>query len=257
MGIKGLLKLLQDQAPGSLKTYPFESLFGRKVAVDASMCLYQFLIAVRTGPDDQNLTNQDGEVTSHLQGLFYRSLRMLEEGVKPVFVFDGKPPVLKGGELEKRRERRAEAETDLQEAKEEGDQEEVNKYQRRLVRVTKEHNEDAKKLLRLMGIPVVEAPSEAEAMCAELTKKGIVFATGMCSLFLKYAETYILPFYRYVVILILSSLLPRRLFVFIDIFLLFFLLLLSFFIPFVAFSTHHNRIIYHPYISTLSCSHSY
>lgn len=178
MGIKGLLKLLQDQAPGSLKSYPFESLFGRKIAVDASMCLYQFLIAVRTGADDQNLTNQDGEVTSHLQGLFYRTLRMLDEGIKPLYVFDGKPPILKGGELEKRKERRADAEEGLQEAKEGGDQEDINKFQRRLVRVTREQNEEAKKLLRLMGVPVVEAPGEAEAMCAELAKKGVVYATA-------------------------------------------------------------------------------
>lgn len=69
------------------------------MAIDASMSLYQFLIAVRQGPDAQNLTNEAGEVTSHLTGFFYRTIRMMECGLKPVFVFDGKAPELKKGEV--------------------------------------------------------------------------------------------------------------------------------------------------------------
>jgi flap endonuclease-1 len=36
-------------------------------------------------------------MTSHLMGLFYRTLRMIDNGLKPVYVFDGKPPELKAG----------------------------------------------------------------------------------------------------------------------------------------------------------------
>jgi len=78
------------------------------VAIDASMSLYQFLIAVRS--EGAQLTNADGETTSHLMGTFYRTIRMVENGLKPVFVFDGKPPTMKSGELEKRSEKRQEAE---------------------------------------------------------------------------------------------------------------------------------------------------
>jgi hypothetical protein len=60
------------------------TLTGRKVAIDASMSIYQFLIAVRS--EGANLTNDDGETTSHLSGLFYRTIRMINHGIKPVYV---------------------------------------------------------------------------------------------------------------------------------------------------------------------------
>jgi len=87
--------------------FGFICFIGRKVAVDASMSLYQFLIAVRQ--EGVQLTSADGETTSHLMGFFYRTIRMVENGIKPVYVFDGKPPQMKSGELEKRTEKRVEA----------------------------------------------------------------------------------------------------------------------------------------------------
>lgn len=177
MGIKGLTKLLADNAPGCMKEMKFEAYFGRKIAIDASMSIYQFLIVVgRQG--SELLTNEAGEVTSHLQGMFSRTIRLLEAGIKPVYVFDGQPPEMKREELKKRYARREDATADLAAAIEEGKQEEVEKYSKRTVRVTRQHNEDCKKLLRLMGVPVVEAPSEAEAECAALAKAGKVYAVA-------------------------------------------------------------------------------
>ena len=75
-----------------------KSHFGRKVAVDASMSIYQFLIAVRSG-DGNQLQNEDGETTSHLMGMFYRTLRMIDNGIKPCYVFDGVPPSMKSDEV--------------------------------------------------------------------------------------------------------------------------------------------------------------
>ncbi|KAM7283440.1 flap endonuclease 1 isoform X1 [Ixodes scapularis] len=176
MGITGLSKVIADNAPSAIKEGDIKSYFGRKIAIDASMCLYQFLIAVRQ--ENNMLTNSDGETTSHLVGFFYRTIRMIENGIKPVYVFDGKPPGMKSSELEKRQERREVAEKELEKAEEAGNQEDINKFSKRLVKVTRQHGEDCKRLLGLMGVPYIEAPCEAEAQCAELVKGGKVYGTA-------------------------------------------------------------------------------
>ncbi|KAJ2889747.1 Elongation of fatty acids protein 2, partial [Coemansia aciculifera] len=176
MGIKGLKQVIADRAPSALRTVEMKHLVGRKIAIDASTSLYQFLVAVRN--EGQNMTTSDGSTTSHLIGLLYRTVNMVEAGLKPVYVFDGKPPTMKGGELEKRREKRVKAEASLKEAEEEGNEEEAFKQMKRLSKVTPEINEQAKQLLKLMGVPYVTAPCEAEAECAALAKAGKVWAAA-------------------------------------------------------------------------------
>ncbi|EAQ83206.1 conserved hypothetical protein [Chaetomium globosum CBS 148.51] len=141
-----------------------------------SMSIYSFLIAVRS--DGQQLMNESGETTSHLMGMFYRTLRMVDNGIKPLYVFDGAPPKLKSGELAKRFQRKQEANEGLEEAKETGTAEDVEKFSRRTVRVTREHNEECQRLLKLMGIPYILAPTEAEAQCAVLARAGKVYAAA-------------------------------------------------------------------------------
>jgi len=136
-------------------------------------------VAVRTDEfNEKTLTNEVGETTSHLQGLFYRTIKMLSHGLKPVFVFDGKPPDLKAAELERRRKRREESQNDKEKAINEGDLELLKKLNKRTVRVTPEMNADAKRLLKLLGIPIVEAPYEAEAQCAALCMASKVYAVA-------------------------------------------------------------------------------
>ncbi|KAG0470611.1 hypothetical protein HPP92_017311 [Vanilla planifolia] len=173
MGIKGLGKLLSDKAPKAMKEETLGSYVGQKIAIDASMSIYQFLISVgRVGT--RTLTNEAGEVTR----MFTRTIRLLDAGIKPVYVFDGLPPDLKRQELDKRCFNRENAVKNLAIALETGNSHDIEKFSKRIVKVTLQHNEGCKKLLKLMGVTVVEAPSEAEAQCAALCKSGEVYAVA-------------------------------------------------------------------------------
>ncbi|RDH23691.1 DNA repair protein rad2 [Aspergillus phoenicis ATCC 13157] len=176
MGIKQLYQVISENAPDAIKAGDIKNHFGRKVAIYASMSIYSFLIAVRS--EGQQLMSDTGETTSHLMGMFYRTLRMVDNGIKPLYVFDGAPPKLKSGELAKRFARKSEATEAHEEAKETGTAEDVEKFSRRTVRVTREHNAECKKLLKLMGIPYIDAPTEAEAQCAVLARAGKVYAAA-------------------------------------------------------------------------------
>lgn len=274
------MNLINEKAPGAIAKVPLENYAGKVIACDASMAMYQFMIATQFNHNRPHmLTDDGGNTTAHLIGLFHRTIQLLEQNIKPIWVFDGKPPAMKSVELERRKRIKADAREQLKgaapvhkdlpqpvypdpapaEPKEpkkerapqgmaskqsvyrkkyvgqvrdlemefalkhsnligkpfepslscpdycyigesdeeaEGDArqlnayfeaankpgqtpeeiEDVRKYAQRSLRVTKEMAEDAKLLLTLMGVPVIVAPSEAEAQCAALVKAGKAYA---------------------------------------------------------------------------------
>jgi len=174
MGVTELGKLIGKEARREIK---LESLAGKCVALDAYNALYQFLASIRQ-PDGTPLMDRAGRITSHLSGLFYRTINLLEAGVKPVYVFDGKPPEFKLLEIEQRKKVKEKALEEVERAIREGRREDVAKYAKRAIFLTSEMVEDAKKLLTYMGIPWVQAPSEGEAQAAHMAKRGHCWAVG-------------------------------------------------------------------------------
>ena len=143
-------------------------LAGRTVAVDGNGELYQFLALIRLR-DGTPLKDSKGRVTSHLSGLFYRTTRLIaDHALKLVFVFDGAPPALKAREVAKRRAVKLKYESDHAAALARGDLDEAYSKATMTSRLTREMIAEARELLRLMGVPTVQAPSEGEAQAAHM-----------------------------------------------------------------------------------------
>lgn len=155
-----------------------DALRGRAIAVDGNLELYQFLSIMRTR-DGTPLQDASGRITSHLNGLIFRTTRLISEyDIRPVFVFDGPPPDLKREEIRKRREAREKSRRDYQAALAAGDTATAWSKAVMTSRLTRSMVDEAKTLLGLLGIPWIQAPSEGEAQAAFLARRGDVWAAG-------------------------------------------------------------------------------
>lgn len=143
------------------------------VAIDAYNIIYQFLSSIRQ-PDGTPLMDRSGNVTSHLSGIFYRTITMLENEIKPVYVFDGKPFRLKNRTLEERRIVKEKNISDLEKAREEGDVEKIRSLSSRINYINGDMIREIKELLTYMGIPYVQAPTEGEAQASWMNGKDMV-----------------------------------------------------------------------------------
>ncbi len=154
-----------------------EDIAGWTLAVDGYNTLYQFLAIIR-GMDGGHLKDAQGRVTSHISGLFYRNVNLLELGMKLVYVFDGKPPELKTEEIRRRSEQRREAKDQYLRALQSGDMVQARKFAEASTVLRREMVSDAKSLLDAMGIPWVDAPSEGEAQASTMAMEGTVKAVA-------------------------------------------------------------------------------
>lgn len=155
----------------SKKEVKLEDIRGKIVAIDAYNALYQFLSIIRQ-PDGTPLKDNTGKVTSHLSGLLYRTSNLVELGIKPVYVFDGKPPMLKVEQIERRRQVKEAAKIQYDKAVAKGDMVKARKFAQATASMKDYMKDDAQRLLELMGLPWVQAPSEGEAQAARMNRRG-------------------------------------------------------------------------------------
>ena len=146
---------------------------GSLVSVDAFNVIYQFLSSIRQN-DGSPLTDLNGNVTSHLSGIFYRTISLMNEGIKPIYVFDGKPSALKQKTISERRLLKEKAKINLEDAIEKGDVEKIASLRRSINYITLEIVDECKTLLGFMGIPFVQAISEGEAQASYMSATNIV-----------------------------------------------------------------------------------
>jgi len=159
------------------KQIQFSDLKGKIIAVDAFNAIYQFLTTIRQ-PDGTPLKDSKGNITSHLSGLFYRNIKLITEGVKLVYVFDGEAPESKGATREKRLEAKKIAKEKYEKAVSEEDIEAMGKYARGEAHLDEKKIKESKELLEAMGIAVVQAPGEGEAQASYLVEHGFGYAVA-------------------------------------------------------------------------------
>jgi flap endonuclease-1 len=168
MGIKNMLKFLNTNYPDLIHIIDNND-FGKKmIAIDISILLYQVIIAIRNSGAD--MINLQGDISSHILGLFNKTINLLKMNIIPIYVFDGKPPEFKTKLINLRKEVKNKA---YEKLSQELSQEDQIKYFKRSVSISKKQIEECIELLQLMGIPYIISPEEADSQCAELVKCGV------------------------------------------------------------------------------------
>jgi flap endonuclease-1 len=168
MGIKNLLTFLSN-FPSTFEEKEIDSYKGKKIAIDISLLLYQIIISTRNSGSD--IINENGISITHIVGLFNRTFMLLEKGIIPIYVFDGKPSELKSSILLRRKNNRKNAIAKLNNCNDELDK---IKYFKRSSSITKEQYMECKELLHFMGVSYIESNTEADIVLANLCKNNIV-----------------------------------------------------------------------------------
>jgi flap endonuclease-1 len=166
MGIKSLTPSIKKCAPNSIVHDNLYKLSGKRVAVDASLIIYQQLLR------HQLLKNKKGEITNHITGLFYKLVNYLSLNIEVIFVFDGKPPDLKQECIKGRKKKQQDAKDKMESCE---NVEQKNELEKSTLRLTKDMIDNVKKLLDFMGISYIHMDiGEGEAIAAELCRIGYV-----------------------------------------------------------------------------------
>jgi flap endonuclease-1 len=164
MGIKGLFKIIQEIAPNAIRACSFDSFPKAKVSIDMSLILYQYM---RVNYFENENLKRRGLVNFILSNVKY----YLMYDMTPVYVFDGPAPQMKiDHEKTKRRIIRESNEQKHAEALTQNNVANVEKYGKLITILTENDTSAIKQMLLLMGIPYVDAPSEAESQCSYMSR---------------------------------------------------------------------------------------
>ena len=182
MGIKNLMKLIKDKSPNAITELDTSQFKNKKIAIDTSIILYQSVIAIKS---KSNLVGPTGNSTSHILGILLKTLYYLKINIIPVHIFDGKPPELKMKVLEDRFKIRQNAIDklieidDKEKDKEKDDKDELSDIDKlRLIKqsisISQDEMSEVKEIVKLLGVPYIEAPQEADSQCAYLSRNDLV-----------------------------------------------------------------------------------
>ena len=170
MGVNSLGKLLKTVLGKDSKAIierDLGSYSGQVVAIDASLQLYRFVLAIRNSNGGHDMRTISGKLTSHIFGIKCKAIQLLRNGILPIFVFDGVPPSIKQKTLQDRKKVKIKARNKLQDGQYETETEKI-KLVKRTFFITEQHIKELQKMLDLMGLPYIQAVGEAESQCAAL-----------------------------------------------------------------------------------------
>jgi flap endonuclease-1 len=175
MGIKNLFKIISENASDAITEKKLKDYKGTTIVLDASMIIYQFVIAVRNTGND--LENSEGKMTTHIIGVINKALMLLKHDIIPIFVFDGKPPELKSNILKERKSKKNKCIQNLKEDNYDNDSDRIKDFKKSFT-LSKKHIDEVKHILDLFGIPTVESLTEADPLCSHLAKKKEVYGVS-------------------------------------------------------------------------------
>jgi len=189
MGIKGLNRLINQYAASAITQKHISEFCGSKVAIDSEILIHKY----------RSTESKNSHIFGFLNNVFWH----LENGIVPIYVFDGCPSIAKQNnvltkrftykeqicrkveELENKFVEQLDS-IDKNEVTEPGSQiilspelndtlDQLFKIQRKMTFMTvgKNHHNECKYLLKLMGVPFIVANEDAEAFCVTLQRKGI------------------------------------------------------------------------------------
>ena len=175
MGIKNLFKIIKEHAPNSIKEKKIKDFKNQFIVLDASMIIYQFVIAIRS--TGQDLTNDEGKITTHILGVINKALMLLKNDIIPIFVFDGKAPDIKHFTLKKRKKTKKKCIDNLEKNEYDDEKDRIRDFKRSYT-ASREQIGEVKEILKLFGLPVIESDTEADPLCGQLVKQKLAYGVS-------------------------------------------------------------------------------